>query len=51
MNYTIPGIHHVTAICDNAQQNIDLYAGLLGLRVAKQTVNFDMPDTYCHLTG
>ncbi len=46
MNYNIPGIHHVTAICDNPQQNIDLYAGLLGLRVVKQTVNFDMPDTY-----
>jgi glyoxalase family protein len=46
MNYTLPGIHHVTAICDNAQQNIDLYAGLLGLRLVKQTVNFDMPDTY-----
>ena len=46
MNYTIPGIHHVTAICDYAQQNIDLYAGLLGLRLVKQTVNFDMPDTY-----
>src|SRR6266487_1348316 len=46
LNNTIPGIHHVTAICDNAQQNIDLYAGLLGLRVVKQTVNFDMPDTY-----
>jgi glyoxalase family protein len=46
MNNNIPGIHHITAICDHAQQNIDLYAGLLGLRVVKQTVNFDMPDTY-----
>jgi catechol 2,3-dioxygenase-like lactoylglutathione lyase family enzyme len=46
MNYNIHGIHHVTAICDHAQQNIDFYAGLLGLRVVKQTVNFDMPDTY-----
>jgi glyoxalase family protein len=46
MNYNISGIHHVTAICDSAQQNIDLYAGLLGLRVVKKTVNFDMPDTY-----
>jgi glyoxalase family protein len=46
MNYKIPGIHHVTAICDHAQQNIDLYTGLLGLRLVKQTVNFDMPDTY-----
>jgi len=46
MNYNISGIHHVTAICGNGQLNIDLYAGLLGLRVVKQTVNFDMPDTY-----
>jgi glyoxalase family protein len=46
MSNTIPGIHHVTAICDNAQQNIDFYSGLLGLRLVKKTVNFDMPDTY-----
>ena len=46
MENTIPGIHHVTAICDDPQQNIDFYAGLLGLRMVKQTVNFDMPDTY-----
>lgn len=46
MNNILPGIHHVTAICDDAQQNIDLYTGVLGLRLVKQTVNFDMPDTY-----
>jgi len=46
MNNSLPGIHHVTAICDDAQQNIDLYTGVLGLRLVKQTVNFDMPDTY-----
>ncbi len=46
MNNIISGIHHVTAICDAAQLNIDFYAGLLGLRLVKQTVNFDMPDTY-----
>ncbi len=46
MNNILPGIHHVTAICDDAQQNIDFYAGLLGLRMVKRTVNFDMPDTY-----
>ena len=46
MNNNLPGIHHVTAICDDAQQNIDLYTGVLGLRLVKQTVNFDMPDTY-----
>ena len=46
MDTIIPGIHHVTAICDDPQQNIDFYAGLLGLRMVKQTVNFDMPETY-----
>src|SRR5260370_7475115 len=46
MNNSLPGIHHVTAICDDAKQNIDLYTGVLGLRMVKQTVNFDMPDTY-----
>lgn len=46
MDTIIPGIHHVTAICDDPQQNIDFYVGLLGLRMVKQTVNFDMPETY-----
>lgn len=46
MDNIIPGIHHVTAICDDPQQNIDFYVGLLGLRMVKQTVNFDSPDTY-----
>ena len=40
------GLHHVTAICGPAQQNVDVYAGTLGLRLVKQTVNFDDPGTY-----
>jgi glyoxalase family protein len=40
------GIHHVTAIATDPQKNIDFYAGLLGLRFIKQTVNFDDPGTY-----
>ena len=40
------GIHHVTAIAGNPQQNIDFYTGLLGLRLVKLTVNFDNPNTY-----
>jgi glyoxalase family protein len=40
------GIHHVTAIARNPQRNIDFYAGLLGLRLVKLTVNFDDPTTY-----
>lgn len=42
----IPGIHHVTGISGPAQQNIDFYVGLLGLRLVKRTVNFDDPATY-----
>src|ERR671933_71835 len=40
------GIHHVTAIAKNPQRNIDFYAGILGLRLIKLTVNFDDPTTY-----
>lgn len=42
----ITGIHHVTAISGPAQQNVDFYAGILGLRLVKKTVNFDDPGTY-----
>jgi glyoxalase family protein len=42
----IPGIHHVTAISGPAQQNVDFYADLLGLRTVKQTVNFEDPGTH-----
>ena len=40
------GIHHVTAICGGPQRNADFYAGTLGLRLVKKTVNFDSPDAY-----
>ncbi len=40
------GIHHITAIVGNPQENVDFYAGVLGLRLVKQTVNFDDPETY-----
>lgn len=40
------GIHHVTAIAGDPQRNLDFYAGLLGLRLVKRTVNFDDPQTY-----
>ena len=41
-----PGIHHVTAIASDPQRNLDFYAGVLGLRLVKRTVNFDDPTTY-----
>jgi glyoxalase family protein len=42
----IPGIHHVTAIAGDPQQNLDFYTKVLGLRLVKLTVNFDDPGTY-----
>jgi glyoxalase family protein len=40
------GIHHITAIVGNPQENVDFYAGVLGMRMVKKTVNFDDPGTY-----
>jgi predicted esterase/catechol 2,3-dioxygenase-like lactoylglutathione lyase family enzyme len=42
----IRGIHHVTVIASDPQRNLDFYAGVLGLRFVKRTVNFDDPQTY-----
>jgi glyoxalase family protein len=42
----ITGIHHITAICGNAQENLDFYTGVLGLRLVKKSVNQDDPGTY-----
>jgi glyoxalase family protein len=40
------GIHHITAITENAQRNVDFYAGVMGLRLVKKTVNQDSPTVY-----
>jgi glyoxalase family protein len=40
------GIHHITAIAGDPQRNLDFYAGVLGLRLVKLTVNFDDPASY-----
>jgi glyoxalase family protein len=42
----LEGIHHITAITENAQANVDFYAGVLGLRLVKKTVNQDNPTVY-----
>jgi glyoxalase family protein len=42
----ITGIHHITAICGDPQENLDFYTGLLGMRLVKKSVNQDAPDTY-----
>src|SRR6478609_2222329 len=42
----LQGLHHITMITGDAQRNVDFYAGTLGLRLVKKTVNFDSPDAY-----
>ena len=42
----LEGIHHVTCITADAPRNVDFYAGLLGLRMVKKTVNQDEPSVY-----
>lgn len=43
---SIEGLHHVTATVGDAQEDLDFYAGLLGLRLVKKTVNFDNHGVY-----
>src|SRR3979411_1157199 len=40
------GIHHITAITADAPGNVEFYAGLLGLRMVKKSVNQDDPTVY-----
>jgi glyoxalase family protein len=42
----LEGIHHVTAITADAQANVDFYAGVLGMRLVKKSVNQDNPTVY-----
>lgn len=42
----ISGLHHVTAIAGDPQENLDFYVGVLGMRLVKRSVNQDVPDTY-----
>lgn len=46
MTTTVHGIHHVTCIAGNAQENLDFYVGLIGMRLVKKSVNQDDPGTY-----
>jgi len=46
MDQRTDGLHHVTAISGDAQETVDFYTAVLGLRLVKRTVNFDDPSTY-----
>ena len=42
----VTGIHHVTCIAGDPQENVDFYTRVLGMRLVKKSVNQDVPDTY-----
>jgi glyoxalase family protein len=42
----LEGIHHITAITADAQTNVDFYAGVLGLRLVKKSINQDDTSVY-----
>src|SRR5918996_3174993 len=42
----LEGIHHISCITGDAAANVDFYVGVLGLRLAKKTVNQDDPSVY-----
>jgi len=46
MENKVLGLHHITAIANNAKRNHHFYTKVLGLRMVKKTVNFDDPGTY-----
>ena len=42
----LDGIHHISSITADAPGNVAFYAGVLGLRLVKKTVNQDDPTVY-----
>jgi len=42
----VHGLHHVTVIAGDPQENVDFYTRVLGMRLVKKSVNQDAPDTY-----
>ena len=46
MSSSVQGLHHVTALTGQPTINVEFYAGILGLRLLKITVNPDDPSTY-----
>jgi glyoxalase family protein len=46
MQTSVHGIHHVTVIAGDPQENLDFYVGVMGMRLVKKSVNQDAPDTY-----
>ena len=49
MKYNVSGIHHITACAGGAQQDIDFFTQIVGLRMVKQTVLMDGTIPIYHL--
>ncbi len=45
-DFVTEGFHHVTLVGRDANRTLRFYRDLLGFPLVKQTVNFDLPDTY-----
>jgi glyoxalase family protein len=46
MSDNITGLHHITVVAGDPQENLDFYVGVMGMRLVKKTVNQDVPGTY-----
>ena len=49
MNYPLTGYHHITACVAGAQEDVDFFTTIVGLRMAKQTVLMDGAIPIYHL--
>ena len=44
--FVTEGFHHATLVARDARRTLAFYRDLLGFRLVKRTVNFDLPETY-----
>ena len=49
MNYPLTGYHHITACAGGAQEDVNFFTQVVGLRMAKQTVLMDGSIPIYHL--
>ena len=49
MNYPLTGYHHITACAGGAQEDVDFFTRVVGLRMAKQTILMDGKIPIYHL--
>ena len=46
MELKTQGIHHISVIAQHPQENVEFYTGFLGLRLVKNTLNYDDMSMY-----